>query len=76
MEKSSNLKLETDVGYYPYAPCMEYESLHLPQKSTRFVGKYAIHGASGLGFVMDCDFFPLFVNCNNNRLWSIISQMY
>ena len=22
----------------PYAPCMEYESLHLPQKSTSFVG--------------------------------------
>ena len=32
----------------PYAPCMEYESLHLPQKSTSYVGKYSIHGASGL----------------------------
>ena len=31
---------------------LEYESLHLPQKSTRFVGKYSIHGASGFSMII------------------------
>ena len=30
----------------PYAPCMEYESLHFPHQRPSFVGKYTMHGAN------------------------------
>ena len=50
----------------PYAPRMEYESLHLPKKSTSFVGKYSIHGASGYDELC-CDRFRVVT-----EFWNII----
>ena len=51
--------------WFPYHPCMVYESLHLPHKWRSFVGKYTIHGWSGVGS-------PVPFICNHiqrSKLW-------
>ena len=56
---------------YPDAPCMEYESLHLPHFHDPNVAKYCIHEAYGIGIEI-----PTATECHNHPKSSIFPRIF